>query len=51
MVPWDGLQCVMVVFPGHTHLLFMEEITEMLCKVSELKLFAEFAWNKTCYNC
>ena len=21
-VPWVGLQCVIVVFPGHTHLLF-----------------------------
>ena len=24
MVPWVGLQCVMVVFPDHTHLLFNE---------------------------
>ena len=22
MVPWDGLQCVIVVFPDHTFLLF-----------------------------
>ena len=22
MVPWDGLQCVIAVFPDHTHLLF-----------------------------
>ena len=22
MVPWDGLQCVIVVFPDHIHLLF-----------------------------
>ena len=22
MVPWVGLQCVIVVFPHHTHLLF-----------------------------
>ena len=21
-MPWDGLQCVIVVFPDHTHLLF-----------------------------
>ena len=21
-VPWDGLQCVIVVFPDHTHLLY-----------------------------
>ena len=23
MASWDGLQCVSVVFPGHTHLLFV----------------------------
>ena len=23
-VPWVGLQCVIVVFPDHTHLLFYE---------------------------
>ena len=22
MVPWVGMQCMIVVFPGHTHLLF-----------------------------
>ena len=22
MVPWVGVQCVIVVFPDHTHLLF-----------------------------
>ena len=22
-VPWDGLQCVLVVFPDHTHLLLV----------------------------
>ena len=22
MVPWIGLQCVIVVFPDHTHILF-----------------------------
>ena len=22
VMPWGGLQCVIVVFPGHTHLLF-----------------------------
>ena len=25
MVPWVGLQCVIVVFPDHTHLLFVKE--------------------------
>ena len=24
-VPWIGLQCVIVVFPGHTHLLIDED--------------------------
>ena len=24
-MPWVGLQCVIVVFPDHTHLLFKEE--------------------------
>ena len=23
-VPWVGLQCVIVVFPDHTHLLFLQ---------------------------
>ena len=23
MVPWAGVQCVILVFPHHTHLLFM----------------------------
>ena len=22
VMPWGGLQCVIVVFPGHTHLVF-----------------------------
>ena len=29
-VPWFGLQCVIVVFPGHTHLLLLRP--GMLCK-------------------
>ena len=24
MVPWFDLECVIVAFPGHTHLLFQE---------------------------
>ena len=24
-VPWVGLQCVIVIFPDHTHLLFVTE--------------------------
>ena len=26
MVPWIGLQCVIVVFPDNTHLLFWEQV-------------------------
>ena len=25
-VPWVGLQCVIVLFPGHTHLLFSSKV-------------------------
>ena len=24
MVPWAGMQCVIVIFPDHTHLIFFE---------------------------
>ena len=27
-VPWVGLQCVIVVFPDHTHLLFFSIFTD-----------------------
>ena len=27
MVPWVGLQYVIVIFPGHTHLFFARVIT------------------------
>ena len=26
-VPWVGLQCVIVVIPGHSHLLFVQQCT------------------------
>ena len=26
VVPWVSMQCVIVVFPGHTHLLFVESV-------------------------
>ena len=42
-VPWVGLQCVIVVFPDHTHFLFYGRKTEMLCKVLELIRIADFA--------
>ena len=28
-VPWVGLQCVIVVFPDHTHLLFVPTLTKL----------------------
>ena len=36
MVLWVGLHCVIVVFPDHTHLLFM---LTLLSDVPELKHF------------
>ena len=33
-VPWVGLQRVVVVFPDHTHLLFMLQWPGWLCGVS-----------------
>ena len=30
VVPWVGLQCVIVVFPGHTHLLFSVRLSDWL---------------------
>ena len=32
-VPWVGLQCVIVVFPDHTHLLFGVTTIVRLCNV------------------
>ena len=29
MVPWVGLQCVIVVFPDHTHLLFKDTVDHL----------------------
>ena len=28
-VPWVGLQCVIVVFPDHTHLLFYKQTSRL----------------------
>ena len=35
-VPLVGLQCAIVVFPGHTHLLY--NILRIMAKLSEIKL-------------
>ena len=34
-VPWVGLQCVIVVFPDHTHLLFYMDINTNYLKASK----------------
>ena len=38
-VPWVGLQCVIVVFPDHAHLLFELDINLILenCKTFEIQ--------------
>ena len=45
MVPLVGLQCVIVVFPDHSHLLFAKghcRLKHCVNKYSTLKLFSEF---------
>ena len=32
-VPWVGMQCVIVAFPDHTHLLFSAEESAVVDKV------------------
>ena len=53
-VPWVGLQCVIVVFPGHTHLLFeivskpLQQVTIESCSVSfRAKLLTHIAKDST----
>ena len=41
MVPWFGLQCVIVVFPDHTRLLF-ESFSRDAMEVSKMLLGASF---------
>ena len=31
MVPWVGLQCVIGIFPDHTHLLFVDYVVVDSC--------------------
>ena len=38
MVPWVGVHCVIVVFPDHTHLLFVLGI-DMFCNVLRVDTF------------
>ena len=33
-VPWVGLQCVIVIFPDHTHLLFKSLFAPEICLMS-----------------
>ena len=39
-MPWDGLQCVIEVFPDHTHLLFERPENRKLRKVSPFEKWA-----------
>ena len=34
-VPWVGLQCVIVVFPDHTHFLFYDLSFKCSCQISD----------------
>ena len=36
VVPWVGLQCVIVVFPDHTHLLFVKKFHKLVIKITGL---------------
>ena len=47
-VLWDGLQCVIVVFPDHTHLLFYGFVIK--CQGQKYLNFTFMAYNaKICY--
>ena len=56
-VPWVGMQCVIVVFPDHTHLLFfyicafLIMVSKILHNVSILSYFSSFVyfWIRTYY--
>ena len=42
-VPWAGLQCVIVAYPGHTHLLLVE-IQSVVKENTSLKAIADDVW-------
>ena len=42
MVPWVGLQCLTVVYPGHTHLLFVKLLTVIKAKQKAVYLATFF---------
>ena len=44
MVPWVGLQCVIVAFPAHTHLLFglLQKFTSAVVMHNFLKIGSGF---------
>ena len=44
-VPWGCLQFVIVVFPDHTHLLFLMSRLLCLCCVVTVKSFSVLAFN------
>ena len=46
MVPVVGLQCVIVVFPGHTHLL-LSIIPVLICKIVNIDKIES---NRVCFH-
>ena len=36
MVSWVGLQCVIVLFPDHSHLLFVKKFDKLVIKITGL---------------
>ena len=49
-VPWVCLQFVIVVFPGHTHLLFLLRQKSSCCKVIAMVDVLLFRLSNTEYN-
>ena len=45
MLPWDALQCVIVVFPDHTHLLLDVTIPSIPIYTNMLEKFDIFAYH------
>ena len=48
MVPWVGLQCVIVVFPDHTHLLFCVNGVKFECQYDDITLYLKFSCVTLC---
>ena len=50
MLPWAGLQCVIVVFPGHTHFLLIFFTVVMMMKSNKLHFFEGWCENAKSLN-